>query len=243
VDHEQFDGLARLVSARQTRRDALAAILGAALLGHEASEVLARTRRRGKVKAQTKAKAKAKVCYPGTRCTPGRGKNNAECSFSRSTDFVSRDVRGSNLSNTNFTQASAWGADFRGANLSAACFVDAILLGAKLDGSNLGGAVFCRTLMPDGTTDNSGCDNPTPCCPTEQPPQGGTCRDLYQTCGLLVPDACCDGLSCQVSIVPAISGCQKRCSSDAECDALRSGYVCRTDIGICPTTARCCVPR
>lgn len=63
MDHERFDTLAWRVftDLRQSRRTAVAALLGAALLRHELGTVLA------------KPKAKqAKVCYPGgTHCAPG----------------------------------------------------------------------------------------------------------------------------------------------------------------------------
>jgi hypothetical protein len=160
MDHARFDTLARRVftDLRQSRRTAVATLLGATLLRHELGPVFA------KPKAKAKAAA-ADACFPSTNCTPGKGKNTSRCDFAFSTVFRNKDVRGSNLSNANFYNADLTGADFRGANLSGGCFINANLTGAKLGSSvNLKDAVFCRTTMPDGTIDNSGCDGDTPCC-------------------------------------------------------------------------------
>src|SRR4029078_7359185 len=126
------------------------------LLRHELSPVFA------KPKANAKA-AVTDACFPNTTCTRGRGRNPSRCDFAFSTVFKNKDVRGSNLSQSNFYNADLTGADFRGANLSGGCFINANLTGAKLGSSvNIGGAVFCRTTMPDGTIDNSGCEGETP---------------------------------------------------------------------------------
>jgi hypothetical protein len=160
MDHARFDTLARRVftDLRQSRRTAVATLLGATLLRHELGPVFA------KPKAKAKAAA-ADACYPSTNCTPGKGKNTSRCNFAFSTVFRNKDVRGSNLSNSSFREADLTGADFRGANLSGACFVGADLLGAKLGSSvNLSGAIFCNTRMPDGRIDSSGCEKTTACC-------------------------------------------------------------------------------
>jgi hypothetical protein len=167
MDHSRFDTLARRVftDLRQSRRTAVATLLGATLLRHELGPVFA------KPKAKAKAAA-ADACFPSTNCTPGKGKNTSRCDFAFSTVFRNKDVRGSNLSNSSFREADLTGADFRGANLSGACFVAADLLGAKLGSSvNLHGAIFCNTRMPDGRIDDRGCDQTTACC-----------RNLVQDC-------------------------------------------------------------
>jgi hypothetical protein len=246
IDRGRFDALARLVSAKQSRRGALAALLGAAFVGHDRAAV-AKPRGRGRVKGQAKAKSTtaAAPCYPaGTGCVPGKGKNNSGCDFSHSSVFVNRDARGSNLSNANFSGADVWGADFRGANLSGACFVDATLFRAKLGASvNLGGAVFCRTLMPDGSVDNSGCDLATACCPTSPPPPSGSCQGLFHLCGF--PGPCCDGLTCAPLITaPFITACEKECKSDEDCRPYSASLACRFDAIVCPSIGvKCCVPR
>lgn len=163
MDHERFDYLARQVfgGAPRSRRVAIAAVLGAVIALPEGGEVRARTPRR----QRTANAAAASRCYPGTKCTPGKGKNASRCDFSNSTIFKNRDVRGANLSSANFFGADLTGADLRGANLSGSCFIGADLQGARLGSSvNLHGAVFCRTRMPNGAIDNSGCAGATPCC-------------------------------------------------------------------------------
>ena len=244
MDRSQFDALSRLVSAKRSRRGALAAIVGAVVLRHDPASVLAKGKSKGRgrvsARAKTKAAAATTPCFPGgTSCTPGKGKNNSGCDFASSSLFIDRDVRGSNLSNTNFTDADAWGADFRGANLSGACFVNATLFGAKLGSSvNLHKSIFCNTVMPDGSVDNSGCDQGTACCPTAPPPLGGTCRGLFKTCSVFAH--CCEGLSCTPSlgIIPA---CQKICSSNAECEQINPELDCAFNPIFCPGH-HCCSP-
>jgi hypothetical protein len=161
MDHAHFDTLARRVftDLRQSRRAALATLVGVTLLRHDVGMTLAKKQ----AKATTAA---ADACFPGgTTCRPGRGTNASRCDFAHSTLFTHKDVRGANLSNSNFFAADLRGADFRGANLSGSCFVGADLTGAKLGSSvNLHDAIFCHTTMPDGRIDNSGCAGETPCC-------------------------------------------------------------------------------
>jgi hypothetical protein len=71
MDRGQFDTLARLVSVQQSRRSALAAILGAALLRHDAATALAKDR--GKGKARAKAKATTKPCLSRHELHPWQG--------------------------------------------------------------------------------------------------------------------------------------------------------------------------
>lgn len=180
MDRGQFDALARVVftDLRKSRRAALTTILGAALLRHGPDDVQAKTTGKNRKK---RVKAAASICYPGTRCDPGRGKNTSKCDFSFSTLFRNKDVRGSNLSNSTFRGADLRGADFRSANLSGSCFVGADLGGAKLGSSvNLGGATFCNTIMPDGSVNDRGCGTLTSCCPVLV----RDCADAYITCGI-----------------------------------------------------------
>ena len=184
MDRVQFDILARLVSTQQSRRGALAVVLGAALLGHMPTPLPAKGHHEGKGKVydQAKAKATATSCYPGARCTPGKGKNTSGCDFSNSTLFRNTDVRGANLSNSTFRGADLAGADFRGANVSGSCFVGANLRDAKLGTSvNLGGTVFCRTTMPDGSINDRDCGKTTDCCPHLLQ----DCPDAYFDCWIV----------------------------------------------------------
>jgi hypothetical protein len=165
MDHASFDRLARLLGTAGTRRAALATVLGAAVVRPEAG---AMAKRKGQGKRRRAARVTAQAadaCFPGTRCTPGKGRNNSGCDFAHATVFRNKDVRGSNLSHSNFFGADLTGADLRGANLSGSCFISADLQGARLGASvNLHGAVFCNTRMPDGTIDDRGCAGETPCC-------------------------------------------------------------------------------
>jgi hypothetical protein len=229
MDRGQFDALARFVSTKGSRRTALAAVLGAALLGRDPAAALGKGK---KVKAQ--AKAKAKPCYPGTNCTPGKGKNTSGCDFSNSTIFHTKDARGANLSNSKFTLADLGGADFRGANLSGGCFVDASLLGATLGSSvNLGKAIFCNTVMPDGSINNSGCDRGTACCPTtcqgDSCPPGG-CNLLDELCGALAGPCCAGQGTCTGGV---FSTCQTSCFANFQCTEAFPTYDVQCTNAIC----------
>jgi hypothetical protein len=184
MDHEHFDTLARRVftDLRQSRRAALATLLGATLLRRDPDTV----------RAKPKAKTQAKACYPGgTSCRPGKGRNTSGCDFSHSTLFQNTDVRGANLSHSSFFRADLRGADLRGANLSGSCLVGADLTGAKLGNAvNLGGAIFCFTTMPDGRIDTSGCDQESACCRTQLGDQD--CPDKPVNCYTGVGTICLD---------------------------------------------------
>jgi hypothetical protein len=242
MDHNRFDSLARVVFAdrKTSRRAALAAILGTVLLRFDPSA--ARTKRRGRDRLRAQA---APRCYPGARCTPGKGKNASGCDFSGSTAFFAGDFRGANLSNSNFTGASLARGDFRGANLSGACLVGANLQGAKLGSSvNLGGAIFCRTLMPNGTFNDDDCDKATNCCPVPPPPGCEECGDACgrpgDTCGLFFP-ACCPRYLCTPAFLPGLLTCQIPCAVDADCRFWGPNGKCQYDLNSCPLMDRCCV--
>jgi hypothetical protein len=103
--------------------------------------------------------------------------------------FQNQDVRGANLSKSNFVGANLRGADFRGANLGGSCLISADLTGAKLGNSvNLRNAIFCNTIMPDGRRDDTGCEGATPCCHRRLQDCADGTVDCYQpsvigTCG------------------------------------------------------------
>jgi hypothetical protein len=238
MDRGQFDTLARLVSSKRSRRAAIATLLGATLLRHDPAAVLAK--KRGRVKTQA-----ASRCYPGTRCTPGPGKDASRCDFTGSTAFFEGDFRGSNLSRGNFTGAQLARGDFRGANLSGACLVGANLQGARLGNSvNLHGAIFCRTLMPDGTFNDRDCEKATRCCPAPPPP---ACEECGDACGrpgdVCTPffGPCCPRYICTPAVVPTVLLCQVPCAVDADCQFLGEGTKCQYDIVECTFMDRCCV--
>ena len=65
--------------------------------------------------------------------------------------------QGCDLSGVDLEEANLEGADLEGANLSGAVLSGANLRFTFLTGENLEGAILCNTTMPDGTIDNSGC--------------------------------------------------------------------------------------
>jgi hypothetical protein len=242
VDRERFDALTRLAAAPATRRGAVAALaasLGAAIVGRELPPVMAKRKRRGRrrVGAET-----TRPCYPGARCAPGKGRNTSGCDFSKSIDLFQRDLRGTNLSNTNFTDAQLAEADLRGANLSGSCLVGANLIGARLGASvNLHNAVFCRTLMPDGSYDDRDCGEGTACCPApfrcEGPLCPATCIGAPNAqCSPNVPyGGCCPGLHCvPSSTAPTRFTCQAPCGADGSCRArFGTPWICASEPVIC----------
>lgn len=166
MDPSRFDHLTTALARSATRRTALIGALAA--LGLSRSSLAAKQQKRP-VRAQ-----EAAVCYPSSKCTPGKGRNNSRCDFFGSALFRGLDARGANLSQSNFTAANLEGADLRSANLSGSCFIVANLRGARLSAANRHNAVFCGTIMPDGSVDNSGCDRQTACC---QCPDGNCARN------------------------------------------------------------------
>jgi hypothetical protein len=244
MDRLEFDALARLVSGKQSRRTALGALLGVLVLGQEPDEGRAKTRRRNNAAVP----AAANPCYPGTRCSLGKGKNASACDISGATSFVGRDLRGANLSKSNLTGAQLARADLRGSNVSGACLVGANLLDAKLGNSvNLGGAILCHTLMPDGSINDRDCDRGTPCCPTgceDGRCGGGSCAEFRAVCSILASTCCSEHAVCTpLGNLPLITTCQIPCDEDATCVKLvGADYVCATDTS-CAFIAPCCVPK
>lgn len=180
MDRERFDTITRLAWTASSRRAALGLLIGAVLLGHDPVPGAAKPLAARKSKKRKSKKPAADPCYPGRACIPGPGRDNAGCDFSFSTTFRDRDASGSQLGKSSFRGADLRGADFQGADLGGACFVGADLEGAKLGGAALNGATFCNTVLPDGTVDDSGCDQTTPCCP----PLELDCPDATIKCGI-----------------------------------------------------------
>jgi hypothetical protein len=187
MNREHFDALTRFVSTTSSRRGALAALLGAAFLhqGPGLDDTEARRRRKRKRKAKRRRRRLKRrthvvfipvlppppppqpACFTGKNCNfPGPGVVSENCNFSGSTTFVDLDVQGAILNGANFTDADASGTNFHGVLLKGACFVGADLFGATIDESTLlEGAIFCNTTMPDGSLNNTGCNQGTACCP------------------------------------------------------------------------------
>ena len=87
--------------------------------------------------------------------------------------LATNDCQKCDLSGTNLEGAYLYAANLTGANLTGANLKHAYLNGTNLTNTNLTktdleyaknfftadttGAIFCRTIMPDGSTNNSGC--------------------------------------------------------------------------------------
>lgn len=243
MDRGQFDTLARFVWTKQSRRAALGAILGAALLEHAPGSLAAK----GKGKKTRKRKRKNRDCYPGRSCHLGPGKDTAGCDFAGSVAFFEGDFSGSNLSGANLTGAQMAGANLQGADLGNACLVGANLLEADLAGANLDEAIFCATLMPDGTTNDSGCGKGTRCCPTPGP-ICRTCADdclgsINDICNAFGTRQCCTGMGCTPTASIFLTTCQAPCNTDQDCAMFGTGLKCCAGQAlICPffPGARCC---
>ena len=247
MDRGLFDALTRLVASRQSRRAAIAALLGAMLPGHHPAATLARRRKRKqKGHDQEEPSPGAGPCFPGTHCQPTRGGAHAGCDFGVSAALRGRNMRGAVLSGANFTLADLRGADFRGAVLDGACLLGANLAGAVIDETTvLGDAIFCRTIMPDGSLNNSGCEQGTACCPTIcQGDDCASCSDYRNDCSVLKSSPCCttDAI-CTPSADPLVATCQRRCTTDDECTAIDPDLTCKINVGLCPFIGDCCTAK
>ena len=194
---ERFDTFTRLFSARQTRRAAVAGLLGAsvtgALLGGDA-DVEAKNKGKGKSRSkgkEKKRKIKAQAvpanCFI-QGCTLTKS-NLSKCDFGGTSTLAGKNLTGFNLSDINLEDGNASGANFTGVNFAKSCLVDANLTGAIINGStNFSQTKRCRTTMPNGSIDNTGCNKPTTCCPT--------CIEEGETCGAGIGGSCCPGTIC-----------------------------------------------
>jgi len=79
-----------------------------------------------------------------------------------SVSLFSSNLSGADLTGAKMNQTLLSGANLSQANLSGvtveAELSQANLFGANLSGADLRPAILCFTTMPDGTTDNSGCE-------------------------------------------------------------------------------------
>ena len=180
MDRDRFDALTRLLGAEGSRRGALGAALGAALLGSG----LSTDAKPKKGKKKKKKNTPPQPCFGTKECrAPSDGQDFEDCNFAGESlgdcngcDFRDADLGGADLSEGSYQGASFREANLRGANLEEAdvsgasfrdaCLVDANLFGANIDGAHFGGAIFCNTIGPQGQINNSGCAKGTACCPT-----------------------------------------------------------------------------
>lgn len=168
MDREHFDALARLVSAKQSRRGALAALLGAALLGRGVDAVSARRRKRKRRghgdDDDNGGGGESPLCFQGSPCLVKPGANLRDCDFAGSAILANSDCQGCILSGANLAGAILSGANLQGAILADACLVNADLTDANVAGVHFDKTIICGTAMPDGSINNSGCDRSTRCC-------------------------------------------------------------------------------
>jgi hypothetical protein len=77
MDRHRFDAVTRLFANRQSRRAAMAALIGGALFSHDAAATLAG--RKGKRRGNASRKKRLRVqqvpasCFTGASCNPGPG--------------------------------------------------------------------------------------------------------------------------------------------------------------------------
>jgi hypothetical protein len=276
MDDQAFDRLTRLLSSGVSRRSGLRAALGLALAGLPGMEAGAgkrhrRPQKRKKGARRTEAQAVAASCFTGSPCMVGPAKNLANCNLEGSTAFNGANCKGCNVSKGNLRRVDARGVNFTNANLSSACLVGADLSGGTLKNANMNGTVFCRTMMPDGSTNNSGCGKATACCPT--------CVELGGVCSAGAGGSCCSGAGCVSGhcACPAAKpdvcnggctdlqtdrtncgACGQRCASGETCvagecvcgagksicrDRCVSGTCCNGGAGVnCGSGTTCCSP-
>ena len=71
---------------------------------------------------------------------------------------------------------------------------------------------------------------------------------LYGVCSFLVPEPCCNGMTCTSTVDPFVTACQLLCTTDNDCKKKfpNKALACRTDLLVCPIQAalgnKCCVP-
>jgi hypothetical protein len=243
MDRDRFDALTRVFGKAGSRRALLGALAGSTLLvpglAAEAKKHKAKKKgNKGKARAQSD---RPDTCFGTRACAfPSDGRTLRACDLS-GTEIASCDgcdFRYADLGFVDLTEGSFQGASFRDANLAGAfldysdvsgvsfrgaCLVGADLFGANTDGADFRGAILCGTTMPDGSIDDSGCDNGTDCCPTT-PCTPGTCPPGCEEADL-VPGP---GTAC----ISDEGGCDFPCIKDAECPET---WLC-VDDGFCEFT-------
>jgi hypothetical protein len=196
----------------------------------------------GKDRRKAKAKAKSKqreqsaspaqeapasseaACFGGSPCSPAAGANLAKCDFGGSSALRNANLQRSNLDSANLRGADASGAVLFSANMAKTCLVDANLRGAQANGTtNWLGAVYCRTTMPNGTTNNSGCNQGTNCCPTCD--AAHPCPASQVCCnGRCRAGDCCTNAQCPDPAKPVcVNNRCAPCTTSQQCGA---GKVC-----------------
>jgi hypothetical protein len=149
MDRDHFDNFTRLISTAGTRRTALGALLGAALIGIGGiADTDAQRRRKRRMRRRRKNRGKAnkdRVCYGTLTCPPpATGKDFDDCDYSSTNIFVDANAGGSSFRRTNFANAVMDGADLQGT-----IFRDSNLAGASMVGVDVRGASFPGACLLD----------------------------------------------------------------------------------------------
>ncbi len=228
MDGAHFDELARRLSHPRTRRFALGGLLAGFLLPREAAARGKDKQRKGNDKRRKRAQAQAESCWHPGACILSKGSNVSQCDLADYTAPDSLDCTRCNLSRANLRGADLSGVNFTRANLSGACLVDADFTDATFTNTtNLANAIFCRTTMPDGSTNNSGCDSGTACC--------GNCSPACA-----VNQFCCDGTcsNCPCGQGQLSNGtCVTACTNSSQCCGSCRPWQTNANISFCSTGA------
>jgi hypothetical protein len=258
MDRDRFDALARLLATEGSRRTALGAALGTALLGTTPAIAAKKNKKKRKRKQKQRRRRRNRqnqpqTCFGTDICEfPSDGQEFENCNLAGTDiptcdgcDFRRADLGEADLSegsfqgvsfrNANLRGANLEGADVSGASFREACLADTNLFGANTDGAHFGGAILCNTVLPDGTVDDSGCDDTDECCPP--------CLEAGDTC---VSGGCCGNLECcpneEGSVCVNLNSneqncgeCGNACPENAVCDQ----GVCGCDEGFFPCDGQC----
>jgi hypothetical protein len=185
-------------------------------------------KRKSKGTEKKRATAQAEPCWRAGACIVSKGSNVSQCDLAGYIAPDPLDCTRCNLSRANLRGADLSGVNFTRANLSGACLIDADFTDATFANStNLANAIFCRTIMPDGSSNNSGCDSATACCPI--------CLDGAQ-CGN--GQFCCNGTcaNCPCGQVQLSNGtCATPCTSGNQCCASCEPWIVNPTIMFCST--------
>lgn len=217
MDGQRFDALARTLSSRRTAIGGLLSAL--ALVPLDAAARKKGKHRKGSAKRRVTAQ---ESCWRAGACIVSKGSNVSQCDLAGYTAPNPLDCTRCNLSRANLREADLTGVNFTRANLSGACLVNADFTGATFtNATNLYGAIFCRTILPDGSTNNSGCGSGTACCPT--------CVEEGGACGAGIGGSCCGSAQCTNGV----------CQSCTPANCPSPGTVCGVFPDGCGQTQSC----
>jgi hypothetical protein len=212
MDDASFDRLARILGSAGTRRSALGAALGAAMIAGLGVAEAKKGRGRGRVSKRRRGET-GRVSAAAADCfSPGPGSNLNRCNFD-----------GQNLAGVDLSSSSMVGTSFRGANLCGADLSSSQLRNADFRGLPLGMTVPTNLTLAD--LSSSGCR--------------GTRFDAYT---VLCRTKTCNGVinnrDCPDGIDPRLVCCTSAdCGIGQECARGRCQGVEAERIGVTEVTA------